>query len=148
MTTLRILIFAHDNQGLSSTSRAIDIATSISRFINNCSILLLTDVPVIGKLKLPDRLDYVHLPTIARRHHEGTLGPNLNIEIKDVLKIRRKIAQSTIKTFKPDLFFIDCHPLELPSEMERILAYVKKEFPHTQIVWGLPDTIGDDRTIQ
>jgi len=148
MTTLRILIFAHDNQGLSSTSRAIEIATAISRFVKKCSILLLTDVPIIGKLKLPERLDYVHLPTIARRRHEGTLGPNLNIEVKDVLKIRRKIAQSTFKTFKPDLFLIDCHPIELPEEMERTLSYVSKEFPRTKVVWGLPDTIGDDDTIR
>jgi len=146
MDKLHILIYCSDN-GLGCTSRAINIATQISENVENCSMLLLTDLPIIGRFKFPQNLDYVHLPGIMQDSDENFQARSLNIALKNTLTIRRKITKSAIKTFKPHIIIIEGNPSALPDEMENTFGFVKERLPGTRVIWGLPDMIGAPRLI-
>lgn len=139
---LRILIYCSDANGMGNTSRTLSIATRISEQVDDCAILLLTDLPIIGRYKCPQNMDYVHLPGIARGDRHEYEARNLNIALNNTLTLRHKITKSAIKTFKPDIILIQSNPSDLPHEIEHTFGFVKQRFPETRIIWGLPDILG------
>ena len=147
MSSLRILIISQDSHGLSHTLRALSVAERIAGSFRNASIMLLTDLAIIGKFKLPGQVDYVHLPGIIYSGFDEVRSRNLNLKAKKIIQIRCKIAQSAAKTFKPQLVVVDRNPLNLPIEMKKILGYIRDILPQTRIVWTLPDVQGDPELI-
>jgi len=147
VSSLRILVYCHDRFGLGHTTRTLKIATHLAENVANCSVLLLTDLSIIGRFKFPQNVDYVHLPCLLPNASRKYSAGNLNIEMENTLRIRRKITQSAAKTFQPNLFFVERDPFGLQNEMQRTLGFVREELPETKIVWGLPDVIGEPQTI-
>jgi predicted glycosyltransferase len=140
---LRVLIVSHDNDGLSHTLRTLAIAAHIVDNLANSSVLVLTDLAIVGRLKFPRRnVDYVHLPGITHNENKH-YAQNLNIEFDKVLKIRRKITQSVIKTFKPNLMIVERNLAGATGEMNEIFSYIREKVPQIRIVWGLQDIVGD-----
>ncbi len=148
MSSLRILMISHDNNGLSKTARSLNVATHIADKVDDCSILVLTDLSIIGKFRFPQNVDFVHLPGIVYKSNREFRARSLNIHNKKTLKIRRKIAQSTAKTFRPHLVVVEGDPNKLPAEMRRTLYYVREELPKTKIIWSLPDIVGDPERVK
>ncbi len=142
MSSLRILMYSHDTLGMGHTWRTITIASHLAKNIANASILVLTDLPIIGRLRLPANVDYVHLPGVVLSTAQEYQARNLNLDLKKLIKIRCKITQSALKTFKPQLIIVERDPLVLPDEMDRILSFVRDKMPLTKVVWGLSDIIG------
>jgi predicted glycosyltransferase len=134
---------------LGQTARTLHIAASLSKALEDCSILVLTDLPTVGRFRLEERVDYVHLPVldvadaaprganVPGRSHSG-----LNIELDRKLRMRRKIAQSAIKTFRPDVVMLDESLFNHPQEMQRITAYIVEELPQAKVVWEFSDIWG------
>lgn len=128
---------------MSHTTRSLALAAQLGRRFPEASIMLLTDLAIIGKFKLPEQVDYVHLPGLTFEGDGSYRARNLNLKAKKTLRIRCKIAQSAAKTFKPQLVIVDRDPLTLPEEMRRNLAYIREVLPNTRIVWALPDVLGE-----
>ncbi len=147
MEKLRILIYSSDSSGLGYTSRAVWIASHIAEHIENTSMLLLTDLPIANRLKFPEHVDYIHLPGILSKNDETYVTRRLNIDLQHTMMLRHKITKSTIKTFKPRLIIIESDPAVLPREMKNTFGFVKKRFPETKIIWGMPDTVGEPEKI-
>lgn len=147
MASPRIILYSHDAHGLGHTSRALKIATFLSQAIEKVSILLLTDLSIVGKYKLPANVDYVHLPGVVSDGDTRDRPRNLNIRFKKALRIRCKIAQSAANTFKPQLILVDRDPLRIPKESTRTLSFIRDVLPRTKIVWGLMDTLGEAKEI-
>jgi len=147
LLSLRILMYSHDDSGLGHTLRTLTIATHIAEKLENCSILLLTDLSIIGRFKFPQNVDYVHLPGLAHKAGFRYFSGGLNLELENTLKIRRKIAQSAAKTFQPNLMIIGHDLIGLQGEMQRILSFVREELPETKIIWGVPDVLGEPATV-
>jgi predicted glycosyltransferase len=143
MASLRILMYSNDSGGLGHTSRTVSIATALAKALSECSILVLTDLSTIGRFKLPERVDYIHLPLLNGKPHHQAAVLGLDLSPENTLKIRRKIAQSAIKTFQPDLVILDDSLLHLPFEMQKLVADITTEAPQAKIVWGLSDTLGE-----
>jgi predicted glycosyltransferase len=142
MSSLRILMYCNDSRGLGQTTRTLNIAASLSKALEGSSILVLTDLSTVGRFRLADRVDYVHLPVLEANDHFGLLFGGLNIDYENKLRIRRKIAHSAIKTFRPDVVILDESLLNHPEEMQRIVDYIREETPVAKIFWGLSDTLG------
>lgn len=142
MSSLRILMYCNDSRGLGQTARTLNIAASLSKALEGCSILVLTDLSTVGRFRLAERVDYVHLPVLEVKNHAGQLFGGLNIEHDNKLRLRRKITQSAIKTFRPDVVMLDESLLEQPDEMRRIVDCVRDELVTAKIIWGLSDTLG------
>lgn len=142
MSSTRIILYTQDANGLNHTSRALHIARHLSKKLNDCSLLLLTDLAIVGKFKLPENVDYVHLPGIVRTGNGTFRSQNLNVELKKSIRIRCKIAQSTAKTFKPQIVLVDRDPTQIPKESFRTLSFIRQVLPKTRIIWGLKDILG------
>lgn len=141
--SLRLLILCHDNNGISKTMRAMKIATHLARSLADCSILVLTDLSIIGKFRFPENVDFVHLPGLIYQTNNDIRARNLNIASASALKLRRKIVQSTAKTFKPHLILVESDLNKVSvSEIYRTLRFLRDNLEQTKIVWGLPDTVG------
>src|SRR2546422_3552385 len=138
---------SHDSRGLGHTSRTLAIASKLAESIQDCSILLLTDLPIIGRFKFPQNIDYVRLPGIADKSSEFSRADALNIGLESTLKLRAKIVKSVTKTFRPQLVIVERNPCQLPEEMRRALAFIRQELPETRIVWGLPDVVGEPEAV-
>ena len=148
MSGLRILMYSNDSLGLGHTSRALAIAKTLSKAMEDCSILVLTDLSTIGKFRLPERVDYVHLPNLGPKDNARPSLSGLNLEYANTLKIRRKIAQSAIKTFMPGIVMLDDSLLSIPHEMQKIVSCIADELPRARVFWCLSDTLGDSEYVR
>src|SRR5437867_2946509 len=120
---------SHDSRGLGHTSRTLAIASKLAESIQDCSILVLTDLPIIGRFKFPQNIDYVRLPGIADKSSEFPRADALNIGLESTLKLRAKIVKSVTKTFRPQLVIVERNPCQLPEVMRRALAFIRKSCP-------------------
>jgi len=135
-------MYSNDSLGWGHTLRTLSVASALSKSMPECSILVLTDLSNIGRFKLPERTDYVHLPGLNIRDHQFYMTGRLNLETENTLRIRRKIAQSALKTFRPGVVMFDESLLDIPSEMRKVLSCVADELPEAKVLWALPDTLG------
>ena len=147
MSSLRVLMCSHDRWGLGSTSRTIAIASRLALDVPACSILVLTDLAIVGRFRFPQNVDFVRLPGVPS--HGNGFGPvGKGDPVTDsVLRIRRKITQSVAKSFRPDIVVVERDPIDLPDEMRKALGFVRQELPGTRIVWGLPDVVGEPQAV-
>ncbi|MCI0694797.1 hypothetical protein L0337_22670 [candidate division KSB1 bacterium] len=141
MSSLRILMYSNNSRGLGNTARTLHIAASLSKALEDCSILVLTDLPTVGRFRLEERVDYVHLPVLDA-NMPGLSQSGLNIELDGKLRMRRKIAQSAIKTFRPDVVMLDESLFNHPPEMQKITACIAEELPQAKVVWEFSDIWG------
>lgn len=144
----KILMYSHDCSGLGHTSRTLSIAAHLAKEIEDCSIMLVTDLSITGHLNFPQNVDFIHLPCIMQRSEDNFYHTNLDIDIKDFLTLRRKITKSAIKSFDPGLIIIESDPSVLPHEMKHTFGFVRKRYPGTRVVWGIPDILGDPETVK
>ncbi len=80
-------MYTHDTMGLSHTWRMLYIASCLAGRMQDVSILLLTDLSIVGRLKFPINVDYVHLPGIVLGDNQQYCARNLNVELKKVRAI-------------------------------------------------------------
>jgi predicted glycosyltransferase len=144
MSSLRILMYCNDIRGSGQTARTLSIAASLSKALEGCSILVLTDLSTVGRFRLAERVDYVHLPVLESKNPALPGHPfgGLNIEYENKLRLRRKIAQSAVKTFRPDVVMLDESLVQYPEEMQRLVDCIREELPAAKIIWGFSDTLG------
>lgn len=137
----RILMYCNASRGMGRTARTLGIAEALTRELAPSALLVLTDLPMVGRFKLPERLDYVHLPALA---NAVTTSPKygLRLERGQTLHLRQRVATSTLRMFRPDLVWLDDSLLNLPEEMHKILRCLAHELPEAKIIWGLSDTLG------
>ena len=132
---------SYDRRGLGRTARTLDIASALTGQLPQCSILVLSNLSIIGRFRSPQHVDFIRLPGI---------GPALASQPADVertLRVRRAIAEGTVESFRPDLVVIERDPAHLPEEMRHVLSFAREKLPRTRIVWALPDVVGEPRAV-
>lgn len=141
MSAPRILMYCSSNRGLGRTARILGIAAALSQRLRNSSILVLTDLATIGRFKLPERVDFVHLPALqASLSNSPKYG--LRTENGDIPRLRQNILTGALKAFRPNLVWLDDSLLHLPAERHRLLSCLRESLPETKIAWGVSDTLG------
>jgi predicted glycosyltransferase len=148
MSSLRILMYSNASEGSGHTSRAICIAAALAESLPDCSILILTDLTTIGRFKLAERIDYIHLPVLNGKPHGQYALPGLHLSAENMLKIRRKIVLSAVKTFQPDIVMLDDSMLNFPFEMQKLVVGIAEAAPQARMIWGLSDTLGEPATVR
>lgn len=59
----RIFLYCHDAYGLGNARRMMAIAGHLARTVPNANLLLASGSPVMHGFHLPDRVDYIKLPS-------------------------------------------------------------------------------------
>jgi len=132
----------YDQRGLGRTARTLDIASSLASRFSNCSILVLSNLSIVGRFRTPLGVDVVRVPSIGPSAAAEGGVRRAALERECAIAIRRTLAERVIESFQPDLVVIDRDPTHLPSEIQPVLSFVREKLPRTRVVWALPDVVG------
>jgi predicted glycosyltransferase len=109
--------------------------------IEDISILILTGSPMLHSFRVTKGIDYIKLPCL-KRSEAGDLGVRfLDLESDEVIGLRKQLILSSVRSFRPDVVFVDKKPAGLAGELEPALRYVKSCLPATKVVLVLRDIL-------
>ena len=100
---------------------------------------------MIQKLKLPQGMDYVKLPSAMKRGPEDYVARSLAIPFHDLLRIRTHLIRTVAEEFQPDLFLVDHAPIGMSGEITPTLRFLGAV--GTKLVLGLRDVLDDPANV-
>ncbi|MHB1936089.1 MAG: glycosyltransferase family protein [Acidobacteriaceae bacterium] len=138
---MRLLVYSHDTFGLGNIKRMLAICTHLHAAIPDLSILIVSGSPMLHSFRVSPGIDYIKLPCL-KRSDSGDLGVRfLELEVEEVVRLRREIILATIVSFKPDIVLVDKKPEGLAGEMEPSLRYIRCNLPQTRTLLVLRDIL-------
>ncbi len=146
---MRLLVYSHDTFGLGNIKRMLAICTHLHSTIPGLSILIVSGSPMLHSFRVSPGIDYIKLPCL-KRSDSGNLGVRyLDLDIEQVVRLRRELILSTVISFKPDIVLVDKKPEGLAGEMEPSLRYIRCNLPQTRTMLVLRDILDTpESTIQ
>jgi predicted glycosyltransferase len=138
---MRLIVYSHDTFGLGNIRRMLAICTHLHASIPNLSVLIISGSPMLQSFRVSQGIDYIKLPCL-KRSESGDLGARfLDLEVEEIVRLRRELILSTVVSFQPDVVLVDKKPDGLAGEMEPSLRYIKCNLPHTRILLVLRDIL-------
>ena len=138
---MRVMIYSHDTFGLGNIRRMLAICTHLRASIADLSVLIVSGSPMLQSFRVMEGIDYIKLPCL-KRSESGDLGVRfLDLEVEQIVRLRRELILSTVVTFQPDVVLVDKKPDGLAGEMEPSLRYIKCNLPQTRILLVLRDIL-------
>jgi predicted glycosyltransferase len=137
----RIFLYCHDAYGLGNARRMMAIAGHLARTVPNANLLLASGSPVMHGFHLPDRVDYIKLPSVARTSREQYATRYLTTAIADTISLRSAVLLAAVADFAPDLVLVDKKPFGIMRELADAIRYLRDERPETKHVLVLRDIL-------
>ncbi len=137
----KILMYSHDTFGLGHIRRTLAIARSLRKV--PATVLILTGSPLVGRFKIPRRVDFVRIPGMIKVTNEEYLPLSMKLEATEVLEIRKNIILSAAQAFRPDFFIVDKAPLGLKREVVDTLHWMRDAIPFCTTILGLRDIMDE-----
>src|SRR5207237_324930 len=137
-----LLLYAQDHKGLGHITRTLTIARHVLAAYPSAVAYVATESPITRDFVLPERCDYVKLPT-----RQGAPRPRPGAgDAADDARFRRLRAQLLREValgLAPDLVLVDHEPLGHKGEFRDGLCALKERSPDTKFVFGLRDIMDD-----
>jgi predicted glycosyltransferase len=115
--SLRIAFYSHNGFGLGHVRRNLKLAQGLLRRRPNADVLILTGAAGLHEFALPSSIDYLKLPSV-RKMDAGRWRPRtLDIEMENLLKLRRTIILEAVRAYRPHLFVADFLPQGVEGEL-------------------------------
>ncbi len=145
---MRLMVYSHDTFGLGNIRRMLAICAHLHATIPDLSVLIVSGSPMLQSFRVLQGIDYIKLPCL-KRSESGELGVRfLDLEVEQIVRLRRELILSTVVSFQPDVVLVDKKPEGLAGEMEPALRYIKCNLPQTRILLVLRDILDTpERTI-
>lgn len=138
---MRLLVYSHDTFGLGNIRRMLAICAHLQASIPDLSTLIVSGSPMLQSFRILPGIDYIKLPCL-KRSEGGELGVRfLDLEVEQIVRLRRELILSTVVSFQPDVVLVDKKPDGLAGEMEPSLRYIKCNLPQTRILLVLRDIL-------
>lgn len=138
---MRLMVYSHDTFGLGNIRRMLAICTHLRSSIPDLSVLIISGSPMLQSFRVLPGIDYIKLPCL-KRNESGGLGVRfLDLEVEQIVRLRRELILSSVVTFQPDVVLVDKKPDGLAGEMEPSLRYIKCNLPLTRIFLVLRDIL-------
>lgn len=138
---MRVMVYSHDTFGLGNIRRMLAICSHLRRSIPDLSILIVSGSPMLHSFRVMQGIDYVKLPCL-KRSQDGDLGVRfLDLELDEIVRLRRELILATVVSFQPDIVLVDKKPAGLAGELEPSLRYIKCNLPHARILLILRDIL-------
>src|SRR5207302_11189138 len=128
-----LLLYAQDHKGMGHITRTLTIARHLLAAYPDSVAYVVTESPVAGEFRLPERCDYVKLPTTL--NDAGSDGR--------LRRLRARLLWDTALGLAPDLVLVDHEPLGHKSEFSDGLWALWAGRPGTRFVFGLRDITDD-----
>src|SRR5258708_17951635 len=105
------------------------------------SILIVSGSPMLQSFRVVQGIDYIKLPCLKRTEC-GELGVRfLDLEVAEIVRLRRELILSTVMSYRPDVVLVDKKPDGLGGELEPSLRHIKCRMPQTRIHLVLLDIL-------
>jgi predicted glycosyltransferase len=135
------MVYSHDSFGLGNIRRMLAICEHLHASMSGVSILIISGSPMLHSFRVSPGIDYVKLPCL-RRTEEGDLGVKfLDLDVGEVVRLRRALILSTVQSFRPDVLLVDKRPDGLAGELKPSLRHLKSKLPGSKVVLVLRDIL-------
>ena len=84
----KLLVYSHDTFGMGNIRRMLAVSEYLVETTRDISVLLITGSPVIHQLRLPERLDYIKLPSLTRTAPDVYCAKTLGTNIDETMRLR------------------------------------------------------------
>ena len=123
----RIMVYCHDLFGLGNIKRMLQYCHHLRSAFPQSDLLFVMGSTQISLFSLPERLDYIKLPEIARRQCGAISARVLDMEATRIAAFRAEILRNAAEAFDPDLLIIDKKPLGAMDELGPTLAVLRQD---------------------
>jgi predicted glycosyltransferase len=137
----RVLIYSHDTFGLGNIRRMLEIARHLVQTTPEISVLVLTGSPMLHAFRIPERVDYVKLPCLARDTCGRYGARSLPLDLDATVRLRANLIKSAIADFAPDLILVDKKPFGVEDELAGALEALPGLRPRPRLVLLLRDIL-------
>ena len=142
---MRLMVYSHDTFGLGNIRRMLAICSHLHASIPDLSILIVSGSPMLQSFRVVQGIDYIKLPCLKRTEC-GELGVRfLDLEVAEIVRLRRELILSTVMSYRPDVVLVDKKPDGLAGELEPSLRHIKCSLPQTRIHLVLRDILDSSR---
>jgi len=142
---MRLMVYSHDTFGLGNIRRMLAICSHLHASIPDLSILIVSGSPMLQSFRVAQGIDYIKLPCL-KRTEGGELGVRfLDLDVAEIVRLRRELILSTAVSFRPDIVLVDKKPDGLAGELEPSLRYIRCNLPQTRILLVLRDILDSPR---
>ena len=142
---MRLIVYSHDTFGLGNIRRMLTICKHVQARFKNLSILIVSGSPMLQSFRVEPGIDYIKLPCL-KRTELGELGVRfLDLEVSEIIRLRRELILSTVMSYRPDVVFVDKKPDGLAGELEPSLRHIKCSLLNTRIHLVLRDILDSSR---
>jgi len=143
-----LLVYAQDNQGLGHVTRTLTIARHVLAAFPDTVAYITTKSPIGSQFTLPDRCDYIKLPTLMTGQTQRRTPADEEAAKRQFRRIRSDILVEAALGLAPDLVLVDHEPLGSKGEFREGLWALKARRPATRFVFGLRDIMDDAARIR
>lgn len=138
---LRVATYSHDGFGLGHMRRSLNIAGALVRASSTADVLMLVGCPNGLFFDLPERIDFVKLPSIVKVASEDWKPRKLALEPERARALRSGLLEQTLALFEPDVLLVDHLPDGVHGELLPALRRLRRSRPEARIVLGLRDVL-------
>ena len=139
------MVYSHDTFGLGNIRRMLAICSHLHASIPDLSILIVSGSPMLQSFRVAQGIDYIKLPCL-KRTEGGELGVRfLDLDVAEIVRLRRELILSTAVSFRPDIVLVDKKPDGLAGELEPSLRYIRCNLPQARILLVLRDILDSSR---
>src|SRR5437868_13528546 len=83
----RILVYSHDTFGLGNIKRMLEISKHLVAAYSNVSVLITSGSPMVNAFRIPPRIDYIKLPSLARTPAVAYHATSLGVDYEDTIRL-------------------------------------------------------------
>ncbi|HVF40850.1 MAG TPA: hypothetical protein VM939_13200 [Gemmatimonadaceae bacterium] len=146
MLNPRIALYSPGMVGLGHMRRNLLLVRKFAAKYPSGSFLMITEAREAGIFDFPENVDCLTLPSI-RKDAAGVCSPRrLNLELPELVRLRREVIASALRCFAPDVLIVDHLPRGALGELAPILDDLKSH--GTRLVLGLRDILEEPRIVR
>lgn len=137
----RVVLYGHDTMGLGHVRRNLALASALRAGPGAPQVLVLTGAAEAGRFPLPEGVDLLVLPGVAKKETGGYRSRRLDVPLADIVALRSSVLASALTSFAPHLLVVDKVPRGFAGELEPVLPELREA--GTRVVLGLRDILDD-----
>lgn len=137
----KIVVYSHDTFGLGNIRRMLAIAKALVEKDPNTSVLILSGSPMLHAFRIPPQIDYIKLPCLTRTMSGNYEAKYLDLDYRQIQKLRSNLIQSSIVDFDPDLVLVDKKPFGVGDELSGALDELRARGHRAKLVLLLRDIL-------
>lgn len=140
--TITALLYCHDTFGLGHLRRTLALVGELRRRWPGLSALIATGSPLAHRFCLPDGVDYLKLPAVAKQGDGLYAARTLALRFDEISALRRDLLVAAARHLRPDVVLVDNVPGGLAGEVVPALRALRRAGT-TRLVLGLRDIVDD-----